>query len=207
MSHTARCADSASTRCKCECDGSLHGVSPGPIYRTLYDAYARDTAPDHAVLRAVDETAVEVLTELMRRAPDDLEQVRGIVEEALTGQAWLLLWDGGKPSKKLNRRHWLCAILADLADAVDELIDFPGMISDAGYKTATAKGWGPLRSRAAARIIEAVFKVTFTSALEPIATLPLKIRLVALMFCPGLAKHSELEQGFAHDLRDALGDA
>ncbi|MBP2355918.1 hypothetical protein JOF29_007028 [Kribbella aluminosa] len=34
---------------------------------------------------------------------------------------------------------------------------------------------------------------------------PLKIRLVALMFCPDLDKHPELNRGFAHDLRDALG--
>jgi hypothetical protein len=99
MAHTSRCADSASTRSECHCDRSLHGVWPGPIYRTLYAAHANDVTPDQAERRAADETVVEVPSELIRRAPDDLEQVRGIVGEVLIGRAWLLLGDGGKPSK------------------------------------------------------------------------------------------------------------
>jgi hypothetical protein len=205
MSHTSRCSDSASTRCKCDCEGNLHGISPGPVYRALYNAHVSGVAPAHSVVRTDDDTIVEILAELIQRAPDDMEKVKVAVEEVLAGQAWQLLLAGAKPSKKLSRRHWLCAILADLAGALDELLDFPGMIGDAVFKAATARGWGTLRSMAAAKIVEAASKATFSSALEPIATLPLKIRLVALMFCPDLDKHPELNRGFAHDLRDALG--
>ncbi len=70
-----------------------------PVYRTLYDAYANDVAPDRDVLRAADDAVVEILTELMRRAPDDLEMVRTIVEEALSGPAWLLLLDGANRAR------------------------------------------------------------------------------------------------------------
>ncbi len=87
---------------------------------------------------------------------------------------------------------------------MDELVNFPGMIGDAVFEAATARGWGPLRSKAAAKIAEALSNAAFSSALEPIATLGFKIRLVALMFCPDLAKHPELEQGFTRDVRGAL---
>jgi hypothetical protein len=142
MSHTSRCGDSASTRCKCDCGGSLHGVSPGPVYRALRDAFVNDVAPDQSVLRKADNAVVDILDELIKLAPEDLEQVKGIVEDVLAGQAWQLLMAGGKPSKKLSRRHWLCAMLADLAGGLDELLDLPGMIGDAVYRACSENGWG-----------------------------------------------------------------
>lgn len=205
MSHTSRCADSTSTRCKCDCGGALHGASPGAVYRTLYDAHVSGTEPDRSVLSKADDVAVELLAELVMRAPEDMEKVRGVVEDVLTGEAWKLMLAGGKPSKKLSRRHWLCAILADVASGLDELLDLPGKIGDAVYKSAVAQGWGHLRSMAAAKIAEGLAKVTFSAALEPISSLPMKVRLVALMFCPDSEKHPELESGFARDLHSALG--
>lgn len=205
MSHTSRCADSASTRCKCDCDGAFHGMTPGPIYRALYVAHVNDAAPDQSVLGKADDVVVELLAELIKRAPGDMEKLKDVVEDVLTGEAWKLMLAGGKPSKKLTRRHWLCAILADIAGALDELLDVPGKIGDAVYKAAVAKGWGHLRSLAAAKVAEALSKAAFSAALEPIASIPMKVRLVALMFCPDTAKHDELERGFARDLYDALG--
>lgn len=204
MTHTARCAESASTRCKCDCGGSLHGMAPGPVYRALFDARATETRANPAVLVGVDEVVIAVLDELVRRAPGDMNRLEAIVEDVLAGEAWILLLDSKPPKRKLNRRHWLCAILADVATALAELTDIPGMIGQTVYDGCVDQGWGKLRSKAAAEMTERLAALALSPALDPVSSLPMQIRILAMMFCPAPDKHPALEGPFARDVYDSL---
>lgn len=212
MAHSARCSDSASSRCDCDCGGELHGTRPGIAYRWIVESRRRPAevvespglALDPGPVKGVDDVVVDVLAELVERSPEDVQQIEAAVEDVLVGQAWRLILDGKPPKRRLGRRHWLCGILADIAAMLDELADIPGALGEAVYRYCREAGWGKLRSKAAAEIVERLAQLAFGPALAPVSALTMKIEIAAVMFCPDLEKHPALNGAFARDLYDAL---
>ncbi|TDD62010.1 hypothetical protein E1263_05175 [Kribbella antibiotica] len=149
--------------------------------------------------------AVDVLAEVIQRSPDDSAQLYAVVQEIVADKAWDRLWEKQPRRRKAGRRHWLCQILSEVADMLDELGDIGGMVADEVYDGCTKAGWGPLRSKAASMVAGRVAILTLGPALAPLATVSLKVRLVAVMFCPDTGKHPALESGCARQVLETLG--
>ncbi|GAA0609715.1 hypothetical protein HPO96_29255 [Kribbella sandramycini] len=149
--------------------------------------------------------AVDVLAEAIQRSPADAAQLYETVQEIVADEWWERLWERQPRRRKAGRRHWLCQILSEVADMLDELGDVGGMVADDVYAGCVDAGWGPLRSKAASMIAGHLAAVTLGPALAPLATVSLKVRLVAVMFCPDTGKHPALENGCARQVLEALG--
>jgi hypothetical protein len=105
----------------------------------------------------------------------------------------------------MGRRNWLCTILADIAAMLGELAGLPGALGDAVHDVCGREGWGELRSRAAAEIVERLAQLAFAHTLEPVSLLALKIKTAALMVCPDPENPQEVLRAFASDISDAMG--
>ncbi|MFC9687791.1 hypothetical protein ACFTSF_04580 [Kribbella sp. NPDC056951] len=149
--------------------------------------------------------AVDVLAEVIKRSPADTAQLYNAVQEIVADKAWDRMWEKQPRRRKAGRGHWLCQILSEAADMLDELGNVGGMVSDGVYDGCIEAGWGPLRSKAASMVAGHLATVTLGPALAPLATVSLKVRLVAVMFCPDTGKHPELENGCARKVLEALG--
>jgi hypothetical protein len=180
----------------------LHGTVGAHLYRSMASSYTESKTFE--IVGRPARAAVDVLAEVIQRSPADTAQLYDAVQAIVADKAWDRLWEK-QPRRKVGRRHWLCQILSEVADMLDELGDVGGMAGDGVYDGCIEAGWGPLRSKAASMVAGHLAKVALGPALAPLATVSLKVRLVAVMFCPDTGKHPSLQNGCARQVLEALG--
>ncbi|TCC35112.1 hypothetical protein [Kribbella sindirgiensis] len=151
------------------------------------------------------DTAVDVLAEVIQRSPRDADQLYEAVQQVVSENAWGLLFDKKPRNRRVGRKHWLCQMLAEAAEMLDQLADIPGTIGDDVRAECRTAGWGALRSKAAGLAVGHLARLTLTPSLAPVAVLSMKVRVVAVMFCPDSSKHPALENACARQLLRALG--
>jgi hypothetical protein len=216
MSHCRPCSESTSTRCKCSCGGGLHGAVGAPLYRSLADSYRTTggfaesigyvaSVRRHAETSRYEDVAVDLLAELIERSPNDAKELYEAVQQVVSEGAWQLLLPATPRGRRVGRKHWLCQILAEVAEMLDQLADLAGAVEDAVCDHCMAAGWGRPRSRAAGAAVGRLVGVSLAPSLAPVAALSMKVRIAAVMFCPDSTKHPALENGCARQLLRALG--
>lgn len=203
MSHGPACSESTSTRCKCSCRGSGHGVIGAPLYRSIASSY--DSTGSFVVNHRYVDQAVDLLVELVKKAPTDTARIYTAVQDVVSENAWQLLLPSNPRGRRVGRRHWLCQILAEVAEMLDQVADIAGTIEDAVNEQCLDAGWGRLRSKAAGTVAGRLAQVSLGPALAPVAVLSMKVRIAAVMFCPDVSKHPALENACARQVLAALG--
>jgi hypothetical protein len=149
--------------------------------------------------------AVDLVAEVIKRSPSDAAQLCNAVQEVVSENSWQLLLPSNPRGRRVGRRHWLCQILAEAAEMLDQMADIAGTIEDAVCEPCVEAGWGPLRSKAAGMAAGRLAQVTLGPALAPVAVLSMKVRIAAVMFCPDSSKHPGLENACARQVLAALG--
>ncbi|MDX2971087.1 hypothetical protein [Kribbella solani] len=151
------------------------------------------------------DPAFDVVAEIIKQVPDDGQSLYDAVQAVVGENAWDLLAPKIPPGRRVPKNHWLCQILAEAAAGLDELGDIGGSTQDAVREGCMDAGWGVLRSQAAGLVAGQLVHATLGPALTPLTLVSMKLRLVALMFCPDSSKHPALENACARQVLGALG--
>ena len=129
MSHGRACEESTSTRCRCSCATTGHGTIGAPLYRSLAESH--HSSAHFVPTGKYADAAVDVLAEVIQRSPRDADQLYEAVQQVVSENAWKLLFDKGPRGQRVGRKHWLCQMLAEAAEMLDQLADIGGTVEDA----------------------------------------------------------------------------
>ena len=119
MSHDPGCEESTSTRCRCSCAGHSHGRIGAPFYRSMGESYRSSGVFTPSVKFA--DAAFDVVAEVIKQAPDGGQPLYNAVQAVVGENAWELLAPKVPRGRRVRKNHWLCQVLAEAADGLDQL--------------------------------------------------------------------------------------
>jgi hypothetical protein len=226
MAHNANCSNAKSPPrdCECSCGGALHGggsqtLGPGPWGRDVhYSHYGRQSrlAPslDGLTVRFFDalfrfnEERLDENSALFKSSPDGklLDTTSDLIADDI---ADFLGKRRSKPFRKKRRKdHTICSLMVAMVKAMNEISGvLPEAFGDAVEERVRRMGdakWG-LNAEDAGKVAKIVARRAQDAATG--GTLPLYIescRRIAIVSCPDMAEHPEVEQYCARPLGEEL---
>ena len=236
MAHTSRCSGAKTNRCKCSCNGELHGGSTTLVRIAVTSPVTRRTS--FSDLRPASRRTGNKRSSAMARAKAELESwlataaasppdsVSAVTEQTV-GMVSAAVANAVVDALNRNGYHWtdadhvVCDFLAAAARAMQELQDqldravahMVSAVLAARRREHRPVIPGPLATVAAQAAVNALTKLSVTRQFDDLLR---ATRILAVMMCPDPAHHravmlyclSPLEKDILSDAtRQALTDS
>jgi len=210
MTHNSRCEKSTTDprKCRCSCNGDHHGGAtryshgtalgwsraengPGPSTRT-------GQPPRHTSPRDLTVTVQHAVTEIidwLAENPTAAEQVTAIADLVAEQAVGALKKHGRATSRReLEVSHFLCSLLAALAEAIDRFKQALDRVPDAVISMITGKSDQLALNAVAVRIAvrsswRLIMQLPIFSRIDNLLRV---VRIAAILACPDPDKHEEV---------------
>jgi hypothetical protein len=218
MAHNSRCEKSTTdpSKCRCSCNGSHHGgathyshgradswsrVGSGPGPSTRNGQSPRQTSPKD--MTATVQHAVTEILDWLTENPTAEEQVTAIADLVADQAVEALKKHGHATSRqKLEANHFLCSLLAALAEAIDRFKQALDRVPDAVISMITGKsdqlGLNAVAVRVAVRSSwRLIMQLPVFSQIDNLLRV---VRIAAVLACPAPNRHEDVLQNCLYPL-------
>lgn len=210
MAHNSRCEKSTTDprRCRCSCKGSHHGgttryshgpalsgsrAENGPGLSTRNGQPPGPTSPGDVTVTV--QRAVTEIIDWLAENPTAAEQVTAIAD-LVAEQAVDALKKYGRATSRqeLKANHFLCSLLAALAEAIDRFKQALDRVPDAVISMITGKSDQLSLSAVAVRIaVRSSWRlITQLPIFSHLDSLLRVVRIAAVLTCPDPDRHEEV---------------
>lgn len=221
MAHTGRCTGAKTDvrKCRCSCGGLLHGGAGGtpafagasPSWNTSSIAAPdEDSAPiisgPFEARSPIDEALSEIADWLGKNpsAGDQAEAIADIVGEqavkVLTKHGYALT------RRELTSSHFICAVLAAIARAIDESRKQFDKVPDRVISLMTRMGSYSVPSDVAVHVIvrSSWRAISGLPIFDQVSTLLRATRIAAILTCPAVDQHADVVRFCLYPLAEEL---
>jgi hypothetical protein len=210
MAHNSRCEKSTTDprKCRCSCKGSHHGGTTRYSHGSASSASRAENGPGlstrnvqpprHTSPRDMTVTAQHALTEIidwLAQNPTAAEQVTAIADLVAEQAVDALKKYGQAISRQeLEANHFLCSLLAALAEAIDRFKQALDRVPDAVISMITGKSDQLSLNAVAVRIAvrsswRLIMQLPIFSHIDNLLRI---VRIAAVLACPDPDKHAEV---------------
>ena len=209
MAHTGRCAGAKTDlrKCRCSCGGLLRGGADGTLAfagasrswgtspSTRLDRSNASTIPGPSEERSPIDEALSEIVDWLVKNPSVKEQAEAIADivgeqtvKVLTEHNYALT------RRELTSSHVICAILAAIAHAIDELQKQLDKVPDRVISLIASAGSGSVLSDVAMRVIvrSSWRAISGLPIFGQVSTLLRATRIAAILTCPALDQHADV---------------
>jgi hypothetical protein len=219
MAHTGRCAGAKTDvrKCRCSCGGLLHGGADGtptfagasPSWSTGSGAARGEgsapiiSGPPEA--RSPIDEALSEIADWLAKNPSVKEQAEAIAD-IVGEQAVKVLTEHGYAltRRELTSSHFICAVLAAIARAIDEFQKQLDKVPDRVISLITGRGsvFGDVAVHVTVRYSWRA--ISGLPIFGQVSTLLRATRIAAILTCPALDQHAEVVRFCLYPLAEEL---
>lgn len=221
MAHTERCAGAKTDarKCRCSCGGLLHGGADGtPTFAGASPSWSigSSAAPDEGSAPIISEPpearspideALSEIADWLAKNPSLKEQAEALAD-IVGEQAVKVLTEHGYAltRRELTSNHFICAVLAAIARAIDGFQNQLDKVPDRVISLISGMGSGSVRSDVAVHVIvrSSWRAISGLPIFGQVSTLLRATRIAAILTCPALDQHAEVVRYCLYPLAEEL---
>lgn len=221
MAHTGRCAGAKTDvrKCRCSCGGLLHGGADGtPAFAGASPSWSTDSSAargegstpiisEPSEARSPIDEALSEIADWLAKNPSVKEQAEAIAD-IIGEQAVKVLTEHGYAltRRELTSSHFICAVLAAIARAIDEFQKQLDKVPDRVISLITGAGSdSALKDIAVHVIVRSSWRaISGLPIFSQVSTLLRATRIAAILTCPAPDQHAEVVRYCLYPLAEEL---